>query len=151
MVKFFNQLLNRKKEENTKKKNTKHAPDRNYENHNYYLYIEYDMSQIDENDERKTEKRTFSAFHNANFSGNGFLEIIHPALALHQVRCSRNQITFGVIFELDSHHDMDSDYIPDYDQVVWKKNMDQYDKEKISSLIAASTPHKVKFGDFKQY
>jgi len=122
------------------------APEREYKNKNFFFYIEYDVSK--NNDGDKTKTKSFSAYQTASFSGRGFIEIIHPALALHQESCSRSQISFGVIFEIDKNHDINSVYIPDYNKIIWKKNIDKYDRATLDSLIAASTPHKVKFGEF---
>ncbi|MCP3873748.1 MAG: hypothetical protein GY699_11400 [Desulfobacteraceae bacterium] len=151
MVKFLmNRHLNNNPDEKDKKKSTRHSPDREYENQNFYFFIEYDVPEIEDGDQEIILTKSFSAYQNANFSGQGFLEIIHPALAIHQIRCSRNQISFGVVFELGHDHDIDSDYIPDFGKIVWKKNIDKYDEDMISSLISKSNPYKVKYGDFDQ-
>jgi len=86
----------------------------------------------------------------------GFLEIIHPVLAFHQIHCSATQISFGVVFEIpepaenDEPYDIDSDYIPNFDKIVWEKNLDKYDQETLAKLILKSKPHKIKSGDFNQ-
>ena len=142
MIKLFlYNLLGRKK-----KQPEEPAPEREYKNKNFFFYIEYGVSENNAGD--KTKTKSFSAYQTASFSGHGFIEIIHPALALHQESCSRSQISFGVIFEIAENHDIDSVYIPNYNKIIWKKNIDQYDPATLASLIAASTPRKVKFGEF---
>ena len=124
------------------------APEREYKTKNFFFYIEYDVSKTPDGNKISTKTKSFSAYQTASFSGHGFTEIIHPTLALHQESCGRSQISFGVIFEIDKNHDIDSVYIPDYNNIIWKKNLNKYDRATLASLIAASTPHKVTFGEF---
>lgn len=140
MIKLFLYNLLGKKKKITEEP----PPERKYKNKNFFFYIEYDVSKDKDGDKPKT--KSFSAYQTASFSGHGFIEIIHPALALHQESCSRSQINFGVIFEIGKNHDINSVYVPDYNKIIWKKNIDKYDRATLASLIAASTPRKVKFG-----
>ncbi len=117
------------------------------DNKNFYIYIEYLQTPIGDNTKKAANMISFSAIQNADFSGHGFLEIIHPALALHQIRCSRNQIDFGIVFELEPDFDIDSPFIPDYNMIVWKKNYKKFDQETLTQRIAACQPHKVRIGN----
>ena len=147
MIKLFFHTLFKKKE---KKKTQAPPPEREFKKKNFFFYIEYEVSKKGDNDKKTTEINSFSAYQRTSFSGRGFIEVIHPALELHQESCSRSQIIFGVIFEIAEDHDIDSAYIPDYNKIVWKKNLDQYDRATLAALIIKSTPHKVKFGKFGQ-
>jgi len=137
MVKFF---LN-KPFKNGKQKPAQQILENEGETKKFFIYIEYAISN---------KINSFSAYHTAAFSGHGFVDVIHPALAIHQIACNRNQISFGVIFELDLDHDIDAAYTPNHSKIVWKKNIGKYDPAALDAIIAKANPHKVKFGDFDQ-
>jgi hypothetical protein len=111
----------------------------------FYIYIEYRVLAGPKAGGQQ-ETLPFAAIHRADWSGNGFLEIIHPALAMHQVRCSRNQIEFGVVFELNDNVDIDAPYTPDTKKIVWQLNLEKYDTAALASRIKECPPRKVRIG-----
>ncbi len=139
MVKFF---LNRGQAPSQQPKVIKK---RATENKTFYIYIEYRSVRLQGN-EKKEAIIPFAAVQKADFSGHGFLEVIHPALALYQIRCSRNQIDFGVVFELEKTFDPDSEFSPDYQKIVWKLNFEKYDTGTLSERISTCRPHTMKIG-----
>ncbi|MCP4022308.1 MAG: hypothetical protein GY729_10735 [Desulfobacteraceae bacterium] len=146
MVKIF-----RRTPLNTEKNNIKKVKaEPKKENKNYYFYIEYETLMQDDQDGKRKEIKSFCAYYNADFSGRGFVEIIHPALELHQIRCNLTQLVFGIIFEIDKDQDFKAVYIPDFDRIVWKKNLDKYEPDALTALIEKSIPHTAKFGDSHQ-
>ena len=139
MVKFF---LNRGQAPSQQPKAIKKKVT---ENKIFYIYIEYRSVRM-QGKEKQEDIIPFAAVQKADFSGHGFLEVIHPALALHQIRCSRNQIDFGVVFELEKTFDPDSSYSPDYQKIVWKLNFEKYDTGTLSERISACRPHTMRIG-----
>lgn len=119
----------------------------------FFIFLEYETGRNHEQNDRqeemnpKTETYIFCAFHPAEFSGNGFLEVIHPALELHQIRCSRNQISYGIVVGVEENQDIDADYSPDFKKVVWEKNKDRYTREDLLKKISNAKSHKVRFFD----
>ena len=143
MVKFF---LNRRSKQSQKQSSVKQKV--SMVTKYFYLYIEYRSSVVPKGPKGTVHQDplSFAAIQKADFSGHGFLEIIHPALAVHQIRCSRNQIEFGLIFELDDDVDIDAALKPDFDRIVWKLNVDKYDKPSILERIRNYKPHRVRMG-----
>lgn len=140
MVKFF---LNQRSAQTQKKSPVKQKV--TIVTKYFYLYIEYRPPALPRGQIHQ-DFLPFAAIQKADFSGHGFLEIIHPALAVHQIRRSRNQIEFGLIFELDDGVDIDAVLKPDFDKIVWKLNFDKYDKAAIVARIGNCRPHKVRMG-----
>ena len=136
MVKFF-----LKRDKGHQKKSASTVSQSHTENADFYVYIEYEGMPSGTD---SSNLKCFSAIQNANFSGRGFLEVIHPALNVHQIRCSRNQIKFGVVFKLEKGFDIDSRFMPEAEDIVWKLNIEKYSASQLIERIADCPPHKVR-------
>ena len=118
----------------------------------FFIYLEYASGNQSAHKESAGSgageaQKIFCAWQAAEYTGHGFLEVIHPSLAVHQIRCSRNQIQFGLVFKLDPSHDIDDRFTPDFSRVVWQKNPEKYDNKTVTELIGKARPHKIKFGN----